>query len=75
MTDSRTSDSDIRIVAGSPTAEEIAAITAVLHATLDELAANEATRAESTATAWQRDQRGLRSTLAPGDGAWRSFSS
>ena len=73
MTDSGTSDSDIRIVAGSPTAEEIAAITAVLHATLDELAASEATRAQSTTTAWQRDQRGLRATLTPGSGAWRGF--
>ena len=74
MTDSRGGDSDIRIVAGSPTVEEIAAITAVLHATLDELAMNEATRAESSTTAWQRDQRGLRAALVPGNGAWRGFS-
>ena len=72
MTDAGTNESDIRIVTGSPTEEEIAAITAVLHATLDELAANEATRAQATTTAWQRDQRGLRTTLAPGNGAWRS---
>jgi len=74
VTDSRRDDSDIRIVAGSPTIEEIAAITAVLHATLDELAASDATRAASTTTAWQRDQRGLRATLVPGNGAWRGFS-
>ena len=64
---------DIQIVSGAPTAEEIAAVTSVLHAVLDELAASEATRAESTTTAWQRDQRGLRTTLTPGPGAWRGF--
>lgn len=69
------SAADIQFVSGSPTAEEVAAITAVLQAVLDELAANEATRAaQATTSAWQRTQRGLRSAIVPGQGAWRSFS-
>jgi hypothetical protein len=64
---------DIRIASGSPTPEELAAITAVLHGVLDELAADEATRTRSTTTAWARSQRDLRAPLRPGRGFWRSF--
>ena len=53
--------------------EEIAAVSAVLQGALDELAAAN-TGDEPPVSAWQRSQRGLRSTLAPGAGAWRSFS-
>jgi len=65
---------DIRVVRGQPTAEELAAITAVIHGVVDELAADEATRALHVTTAWQRTQKRLRSPLSPGAGAWRSFS-
>ena len=65
---------DLRIVNGSPTAAELAAVTAVIHGVLDELAENEATRTRATTTAWQRSQRGLRGTIRPGAGAWRGFS-
>ena len=64
---------DIQIVGGSPTSAEIAAVTAVLQATLAELA-DEATRKEVGPTAWQRSQRQLRTPLHPGPGVWRSFS-
>ncbi len=64
---------DIRIVGGSPTPAEIAAVTAVLQATLTQLA-EEATRKEIGPTAWQRSQRPLRGPLHPGAGVWRSFS-
>jgi hypothetical protein len=62
---------DIRIVAGNPDAEEVAAITAVLTAALDELA-GEQRRAQSPGpTAWQRSQRAIRTPLVPG--AWSTF--
>ena len=67
-------DLDIRIVAGSPTDAEVAAVTAVLHATLDELASDEAKRSNESVNAWQRSQRQLRSPLTAGPGAWRGFS-
>ena len=61
---------DIRIVGGNPDAEEIAALTAVLTAALDELA-GEQRRAQSTGpTAWQRSQRAIRTPLVRG--AWRT---
>jgi predicted amidohydrolase YtcJ len=74
MTDSEQTASDIRIIGGSPTPEEVAAVTAVLQATLDELAAEEALLSGVRTSAWQRSQRGLRGELRPGAGAWRGFS-
>jgi hypothetical protein len=65
---------DIRVVRGQPTPEELAAVTAVIHGLVDELAADEATRALHVTTAWQRTQRRLRAPLSPGAGAWRSFT-
>jgi len=64
---------EIRIVGGSPTPAEIAAVTAVLQATLAQLA-DEATRKDVGPTAWQRSQRQLRMPLHPGAGVWRGFS-
>ena len=64
---------DIRILHGSPDDEAVAALTAVVSAALEELAA-EANREESTVNAWAQSQRQLRGTLRPGAGAWRGFS-
>ena len=65
---------DIQITGGSPTAEEVAAVTAVLQASLAELAAEQELLSAAGPTAWQRSQRQLRSPLHPGQGAWRGFS-
>jgi hypothetical protein len=65
---------DIRIDSGAPTAEELAAVTAVITGIVDELSANESTHARTITTAWQRSQRTVRSAITPGAGAWRSFS-
>jgi len=65
---------DIRIVSGNPDAEEIAAVTAVLSGVLEELADERGRELAVGTTAWQRSQRSLRGQLAPGHGAWRSFS-
>ena len=64
---------DIRITGGNPSPEEIAAVTAVLHTALEEIAA-EANREESTVNAWAQSQWQLCGTLRPGAGAWRGLS-
>ncbi|HXR43824.1 MAG TPA: acyl-CoA carboxylase subunit epsilon [Pseudolysinimonas sp.] len=60
---------DIRIVGGNPTDEEVAAVTAVLDAALEELAGEERRRPGAGPTAWQRSQRNVRHPLVRG--AWR----
>lgn len=61
---------EIRVVRGNPDALEVAALTAVLSAALDELA-GEARRAQSSGpSAWQRSTRSVRGPLVRGD--WRS---
>lgn len=64
---------DLRVVSKAATAEEIAAVTAVLQGALDELAAH-LDAEPPVVSAWQRSQRALRGSLRPGPGAWRGFS-
>ena len=63
----------IRIIAGSPTPEELAAVTAILAHALDE-AASEQAQEPVRPSAWDRSRASLRSPLHPGPGAWRGFS-
>ncbi|MHA7987290.1 acyl-CoA carboxylase subunit epsilon [Rathayibacter sp. CAU 1779] len=58
---------------GGLTETEIAAVTAVLTATLREQAAHDEPSADAATTAWQRDQRNLRAPLLRGDGAWNAW--
>ncbi|GAB3585127.1 hypothetical protein GCM10027406_32820 [Leifsonia lichenia] len=71
-----TSDAEnIRIVTRGVTPEEVAAVTAVLTAALAEAeAAARDARPATGPDAWARSQRALRTPLAPGVGAWRSFN-
>lgn len=62
---------EIRILGGSATTEEVAAVTAVLTAALDELAGESRRRREAGLTAWQVSQRDIRKPLPRG--AWRNF--
>jgi len=62
---------DIRISGGNASDEEIAAVTAVLSATLEELAGDHRRRQRLTPSAWERSQRAVRTPLSPG--AWTSF--
>ncbi|HOB56410.1 MAG: acyl-CoA carboxylase subunit epsilon [Microbacteriaceae bacterium] len=66
-------DSAFRIISKNATDEEIAAVSAVLQVALDELAAAQGPDDGPVVSAWNRSQRGLRSPLTPGPGAWRSF--
>ena len=65
---------DIEILAGSPDADDMAAVTAVLAGVLEELAAEQGRRQQATTSAWERSQRAVSQTVHPGPGAWRSFS-
>lgn len=67
------SDAAFSILSGNPTPEELAAVTAVLEALFEEQIENDRHAEHRGQSAWQRSQRGLRATLAPGYGAWRSF--
>ncbi|MFC5503434.1 acyl-CoA carboxylase epsilon subunit [Lysinimonas soli] len=62
---------DIHISGGSPTPEEIAAVTAVLTAALEELAGESRRRQRLAPTAWERSQRAVRTPLGPG--TWATF--
>ncbi len=64
---------DVRVVRGAPQAIELAAATAVLRATLAELA-RDGERAIPTEqpSAWRRSQRVLRTRIEPGPGAWNA---
>lgn len=53
----------IRVVRGNPTAQELAAVTAVLTAVLAEETAAEELAAQETASPWERTQRPLRDGL------------
>ena len=64
----------LRILSPGATEEEVAAVTAVLHSALDELAGGMSVEGEARVSAWQRSQRSVRAPLTPGPGAWRDFS-
>ena len=65
---------NVRILRGSPTPVEIAAVTAVLTAAvLEESAAADAVPSHGP-SAWQRSQRVMRAPLMAGPGRWRNFS-
>jgi hypothetical protein len=65
---------DLRIVSTGADAEEVAAVSAVLTAALQQLAADLEVSGGPRVSAWQRSTRSVRGTLSPGPGAWRSFS-
>jgi hypothetical protein len=67
-------EADLVVISGNPDPEEIAAVTAVLAGVLEELAAEQGKREQAVTSAWARSQKTVRTPLAPGAGAWRSFS-
>ncbi len=64
---------ELRVTAGRPTDEELAAITAVLHEILREQASIPELPVVRDDRHWQRAHSFLRSPVVPGPGAWRSF--
>jgi hypothetical protein len=63
-----------RVMSGNPTPAELAAVTAVLSAALEEATALLVPAKEQGQSAWQLAQRPIRMPLARGIGTWRSFS-
>lgn len=61
------------VVRGEPTAEELAALTAVLsaRAAAARAAAEAPVESEPASSGWRDRSRGLRTRLHPGPGAWR----
>jgi hypothetical protein len=64
----------LRIVSGDPTPAELAAVTAVLTAALEEMADDAAGDVAPVVSAWQRSQRPVRGPVPRGRGTWRGFS-
>jgi uncharacterized protein (DUF1800 family) len=66
---------DFRVISGNPTASELAAVTAVLTATIENLEdVRRQAEEQHVQTAWQRTQRPIRTPLDHGTGTWRGFS-
>lgn len=64
----------MRVIAGSPTDEELAAAHSVIMAVLAEQAAKGAELIEPPVDLWRRGARAMRGPLAPGAGAWAATS-
>jgi hypothetical protein len=65
---------EIRVVAGDPTPEELAAVVAVLEGMAEELEGTRADAAAGAASAWAQSQRPIRTPIVPGVTRWRGFS-
>ncbi|PJJ61766.1 acyl-CoA carboxylase subunit epsilon [Compostimonas suwonensis] len=65
--------SELRVISRGVTADELAAVTAVLGAAIEEEAARSPRRAAAP-SAWSRSQRAIRTTIVAGEGRWRGFS-
>jgi len=62
------------VVAGDPMPAELAAVTAVVGAVLEEIASDRELGTVPGVSAWQRSQRPIRSAVTRGTGTWRGFS-
>ena len=70
MTDSAEVAPQLRVLAGNPTATELAAVTAVLTALAAEDDGKRMPAAPAVRSAWSASQRQLRREIVPGPGAW-----
>ena len=64
----------MRIVAGSPTVDELAAVHSVIMAVVAEQAARGAELLEPPVDRWRRSARAMRGAVAPAPGAWAATS-
>jgi hypothetical protein len=62
------------VVAGDPTPAELAAVTAVVGAVLEEIATDNARDQAPDVSAWQRSARAIRTPITRGVDTWRGFS-
>ncbi len=64
----------MRVVTGSPTEVELAAVHSVLVAVLAEQAARGAELIDPPVDRWKQSARAMRGPISPGVGAWRGGS-
>jgi len=64
----------MRIVAGSPTVDELAAVHSVIMAVVAEQAARGAELLEPPVDRWQHSARAMRGAVAPAPAAWAATS-
>ena len=64
----------LSVVNGNPTHDELAAVSAVLARSLEELAEDIADSAPVAISAWEQSQRPIRQTIVRGVTTWRGFS-
>lgn len=69
-----TVEDSLRVVTGTPTPEELAAVTAVLAGIAAELGRRPLRRPVKQSTAWAASQRPIREPILHGTTAWRGFS-
>ncbi|WP_368498887.1 acyl-CoA carboxylase subunit epsilon [Herbiconiux sp. A18JL235] len=77
MTDSTAAELQqplIHVLTSGVTADEVAAVTAVIGAAVEEELDELHDQVDIDPSAWERSQRALRAPLHPGPGAWRGFS-
>ncbi|MCS5721987.1 acyl-CoA carboxylase subunit epsilon [Herbiconiux sp. CPCC 203407] len=74
MDESNLPDTPLQVVSSGITAEELAAVTAVLDAAVEEELDELHSEVLIEPSAWERSQRAPRGPLHPGPGVWRSFS-
>ncbi|RLP75970.1 acyl-CoA carboxylase subunit epsilon [Mycetocola tolaasinivorans] len=74
MSDAGLPAPDLRFTRGTPTEEEIAAVSAVLTLALAEEGARAERQENTSVSAWTRSQRAVRAPLHPGAGRWRGFT-
>ncbi|MEX1078624.1 MAG: acyl-CoA carboxylase subunit epsilon [Homoserinimonas sp.] len=70
MTESDEHAPEVRVLAGNPTATELAAVTAVLTALAEDEDGQRMPVTSPPRSAWSLSQRQLRSEIVPGQGAW-----
>ena len=74
MNETTAADTPLQVVSANLSAAELAAVTAVIEAAVEEELDELHSDVRIEPSAWERSQRAPRSPLVPGAGAWRSFS-
>ncbi len=65
-------ETGIKVVAGNPTAAELAAVIAILQATHQEQVSTNKRQVKQSASSWNRNTTRFRNDLRPGVGQWRA---
>lgn len=72
MIENETIGGAIKVIAGNPSPEELAAVVAILEAAHAEQVSEGKKHAKRPASSWNRNTSMLRNDLSPGFGQWRA---